>query len=141
MQHRDGGIVQSLEVREGQHVKAGQILIRLKGQVAATERALAGSVIDLQAQRARLEADIRGSAIQWPASFANATGDDANLVARAKQLQLAQRNARSNSLASNRARPPPAGSGGRQPDHRLHRPVGRQPPAARFAGTAAQEHA
>lgn len=104
VQHRDGGYVEQLNVREGQHVVAGQILIRLKGaEVAATERALAGSVIDLQAQRARLEADIRGAPIAWPASFATATGDDAALVQRAKQLQLAQRSARSNSLAANRA--------------------------------------
>lgn len=104
VQHRDGGIVQALDVREGQHVTAGQTLIRLQGaEVAATERALSGSVIDLQAQRARLEADIRGTPIAWPASFSNAIGDDAALIARAKQLQLAQRSARANSLASNRA--------------------------------------
>lgn len=104
VQHRDGGIVQALDVREGQHVAARQVLIRLQGaEVAATERALAGSVIDLQAQRARLEADIRGTAIQWPTSFATATGDDAVIVTRAKQLQLAQKSARANSLASNRA--------------------------------------
>lgn len=104
VQHRDGGIVQKLEVREGQHVKAGQILIQLQGaEVASTERALAGSVIDLQAQRARLEADIRGTAIAWPASFAAAMGDDKVLVDRAKQLQIAQRAARSSSLAANRA--------------------------------------
>jgi HlyD family type I secretion membrane fusion protein len=104
VQHRDGGIVQALDVREGQHVKDGQVLIRLQGaEVAATERALAGSVIDLQAQRARLEADIRGGAIQWPATFAQATGDDVQLVDRAKRIQLAQVNARGNSLASNRA--------------------------------------
>ncbi|VWX53336.1 HlyD family type I secretion periplasmic adaptor subunit [Novosphingobium sp. 9U] len=104
VQHRDGGIIQQLDVREGQHVQAGQILIRLQGaEVAATERALAGSVIDLQAQRARLEADIRGTPIAWPASFAAATGDDRALVERAKQLQIAQRAARSSSLAANRA--------------------------------------
>lgn len=104
VQHRDGGIIQQLDVREGQHVQAGQILIRLQGaEVAATERALASSVIDLQAQRARLEADIRGTSIAWPASFATATGDDKVLIERAKQLQIAQRAARSSSLAANRA--------------------------------------
>lgn len=104
VQHRDGGIVQKLDVREGQHVNAGQILIQLQGaEVAATERALAGSVIDLQAQRARLEADIRGTAIAWPASFATATSEDKDLIERAKQLQIAQRSARSSSLAANRA--------------------------------------
>lgn len=104
VQHRDGGIVQELDVREGMSVKAGQILVRLQGaEVAATERALAGSVIDLQAQRARLESEIRGEPIQWPASFASATGDDRRLVERAISLQGAQRNARQQALAANRA--------------------------------------
>lgn len=104
VQHRDGGIVQALDVREGQHVNAGQVLIRLQGaEVAATERALAGSVIDLEAQRARLEAEIRGGPIQWPATFAQATGDDLALVRRAQDLQLGQRTARLNSLNSGRA--------------------------------------
>ena len=104
VQHRDGGIVQELDVREGQHVRAGQVLIRLQGaEVAATERALAGNVIDLQAQRARLEADVRGGPIQWPDSFAKATGEDRQLTDRAMKLQLAQRGVRSNLLASNRS--------------------------------------
>ena len=104
VQHRDGGIVQSMSVREGQHVAAGQILFRLQGaEVAATERALAGSVIDLQAQRARLEAEVRGGPIQWPASVAQAQGDDRALVQRAISLQTAQRNARAGSLAASRA--------------------------------------
>ncbi|MEN2749024.1 HlyD family type I secretion periplasmic adaptor subunit [Sphingomonas sp. T9W2] len=104
VQHRDGGYIEHLDVREGQHVKQGQVIIRLRGaEVQATERALAGSVIDLQAQRARLESEIRGTPIQWPASFAQATGDDRVLVERAKTLQLAQQNARNNALAANRA--------------------------------------
>lgn len=104
VQHREGGIVDAMSVREGQHVTAGTVLFRLKGaEVAATERALAATVIDLQAQRARLESDVRGTPIAWPASFATATGDDKALVQRAMQLQLSQRSARSASLASSQA--------------------------------------
>lgn len=104
VQHRDGGIIAAIDVREGMTVKSGQVLIRLEGaEVEATERALAGSVIDLQAQRARLEAEIRGGAIQWPASFAAATGADRELVERSMRLQNAQRSARQGALASNRA--------------------------------------
>ncbi|KQM96817.1 HlyD family type I secretion periplasmic adaptor subunit [Sphingomonas sp. Leaf25] len=104
VQHRDGGIVRAMAVRDGQHVRAGELLFRLEGaEVAATERALAASVIDLQAQRARLEADVRGTAIQWPAEFARATGDDLRLVERAKSLQLAQAAARASALAANGA--------------------------------------
>ncbi|SUJ34351.1 Type I secretion system membrane fusion protein PrsE [Sphingomonas paucimobilis] len=101
MQHRDGGIVKAMLVRDGEHVRAGQILFRLEGaEVAASERALAASVIDLQAQRARLEAEIAGHAIVWPADFATATGDDRRLVERAKALQLAQLRSRNAALAA-----------------------------------------
>lgn len=104
VQHREGGIVEALAVRDGQHVRAGAILFRLQGaEVTASERALAASVIDLQAQRARLEADVRGGAILWPAEFAAATGDDRRLVERAKALQVAQRAARASALAANGA--------------------------------------
>lgn len=104
VQHREGGNIVELKVREGQHVKAGQILIRLSGsEVAATERALKGSVTDLQAQKARLEADIRGGAIIWPEEFRTATGNDRPLVDRAMQLQVAQRATRQNLLASTRS--------------------------------------
>ncbi len=104
VQHRDGGTVRAMHVREGQHVRAGEVLFELDGnEAAATERALANTVIDLQAQRARLEADVTGGAIRWPDSFATATGDDRRLVERAKALQLAQRSARSGSLAASDA--------------------------------------
>ncbi|MCP3733940.1 HlyD family type I secretion periplasmic adaptor subunit [Sphingomonas sp. RP10(2022)] len=104
VQHREGGIVAALAVRDGAHVKAGDVLFRLEGaEVTAGERALAASVIDLQAQRARLEADVRGGAILWPADFATATGDDRRLVDRAKTLQVAQRSARAAALAANGA--------------------------------------
>lgn len=104
VQHREGGIVAAMDVRDGDHVRAGAILFRLQGaEVAASERALAASVIDLQAQRARLEADVRGGAIVWPAEFATATGDDRRLVDRAKALQVAQGAARASALAANGA--------------------------------------
>lgn len=104
VQHRDGGIVRAMNVRDGQHVVAGQLLFRLDGgEVAATERALAASVIDLQAQRARLEADVRGGPIRWPDEFARATGDDRRLVERARSLQSAQAAARAAALAANGA--------------------------------------
>lgn len=104
VQHRDGGIVKTMAVRDGQHVAAGTILFRLEGaEVQASERALAASVIDLQAQRARLEADVRGGPIVWPASFATALPEDRPLIARARSLQIAQRSARAGALAANSA--------------------------------------
>ncbi len=101
VQHRDGGIVKAMAVRDGDHVTAGQVLFRLEGaEVAASERALAASVIDLLAQRARLEAEVAGRAIVWPAEIANETGDDRRLIARAQSLQLAQLRSRDASLAA-----------------------------------------
>lgn len=101
VQHRDGGIVKAMAVRDGDHVTAGQVLFRLEGaEVAASERALAASVIDLLAQRARLEAEVAGRAIVWPAEFATATGDDRRLITRAQSLQLAQLRSRGASLAA-----------------------------------------
>lgn len=104
VQHRDGGVVEALDVQDGQHVQHGQILIRLvAAEVAAQERAYANTVIDLQAQKARLEAEINGTAIQWPADFAKMSAEDQPLAERAMLLQQRQLAARRNSLASSRA--------------------------------------
>ena len=71
VQHRDGGIVSAIHVREGQKVRAGQVLIELKGdEVRAQERALASQMLNLLAQRHRLEVEQVGAAsIRWPAAF------------------------------------------------------------------------
>ena len=71
VQHRDGGIVAAIHVREGQEVHAGDVLIELKGdEVRAQERALASQMLNLLAQRHRLEAEQLGAlSIQWPTSF------------------------------------------------------------------------
>jgi HlyD family secretion protein len=71
VQHRDGGIVAAIHVREGQQVRAGDVLIELKGdEVRAQEQALASQMLNLLAQRHRLQAEQIGSpTIQWPASF------------------------------------------------------------------------
>ena len=74
VQHRDGGVVAEIAVREGASVKQGQILIRLAGaEVRAQERALAGQTITLLAQRARLQAEASGRGrIIAPPEFADA---------------------------------------------------------------------
>ncbi|MBJ6120873.1 HlyD family type I secretion periplasmic adaptor subunit [Sphingomonas mollis] len=95
VQNRNGGNVEAIAVREGQHVRAGQVLVRLSAaEAVAGERALASTVIDLQAQRARLQAEIEGGSIRWPAEFAVANVADRMLIERAQRLQLAQQRAR-----------------------------------------------
>ncbi len=58
VQHPDGGVVESIEVDEGDTVDAGQVLLRLdatalRSQLAITENQL----FELQARRGRLEAE------------------------------------------------------------------------------------
>ena len=61
----------SIKVKEGQHVAKGQVLIELAGaEVRAEERALATQTINLEAEKARLEAEQSGlGSISWPAYF------------------------------------------------------------------------
>lgn len=98
VQHRIGGTIAKLNVREGQTVHAGDILIELAGaEVEANERSLAAQVIDLYAERARLQAEIAGAAtIERPMEFATLSPEDRAMADEAMHLQERQ-------LASNRA--------------------------------------
>ncbi|HWU03908.1 MAG TPA: HlyD family type I secretion periplasmic adaptor subunit [Novosphingobium sp.] len=72
VQHRNGGTVQALYVREGQQVKAGEVLIQLAGaEVEANEKSLAAQVIDLTSERARLQSQLIGrTTMTRPPEFA-----------------------------------------------------------------------
>lgn len=101
VQHRDGGVVAALHVREGQHVQAGDILIELAGaEVAANERALAAQAIGLQAERARLLAERAGAAIAAPPEFATLSADDRRLADEAMRLQAGLLASRRGALSS-----------------------------------------
>ncbi len=101
VQHRDGGTVGQLLVREGQHVAANQLLVSLAApEVEAQERALAESVIGLEAQQARLEAEVTGGPVRWPAAFTGYTGRDALIAERARAVQSGQLSARGGMLAA-----------------------------------------
>ncbi|GAA4016074.1 HlyD family type I secretion periplasmic adaptor subunit [Sphingomonas swuensis] len=78
VQHRDGGVVGQIMVREGQRVERGQILMRLAGsEVRAQERSLSAQAISLLAQRARIRAEQMGSGtIAVPAEFAQLTSPE-----------------------------------------------------------------
>lgn len=78
VQHRDGGIVAAILVKEGQAVRQGEVLIRLAAPaVAAQERVLASQAIWLIAQRARLRAEQAGTGMEVPVEFRNLTGTTA----------------------------------------------------------------
>lgn len=96
VQHRDGGVVRELLVKEGDTVRQGQVLLRVStGELTATERGVAGQVYALLAQRARLvaERDRLGS-IPTPQEFAGLDADDAALAQESLRIQQAQFNAR-----------------------------------------------
>ncbi len=58
VQHPDGGVVAAIEVKDGQVVAAGDILLRLDGSVLRSELAIVeGQLFEMLAQRARLEAE------------------------------------------------------------------------------------
>ncbi len=89
VQHRDGGVVASIMVAEGRRVGKGDTLIELAGaEVRAQERALAAQMVNYQAQRARLSAELAGAAsITWPAEFASATGARKEAIDEAIRVQ------------------------------------------------------
>ena len=102
VQHRDGGVVAAIKVAEGRQVDKGDLLIELAGaEVRAQERALAAQMINYQAQRARLEAELSGAgAIKWPAEFSTATGARRAEIDEAIRVQSNEFRARRSSLAA-----------------------------------------
>jgi HlyD family secretion protein len=96
VQHREGGVVSALHVKEGDTVQRGQILLTLSsGELRATERGVAGQVFALLAQRARLIAERDGlGAIPPPQEFANLPPEDAALARESLRIQQLQFRAR-----------------------------------------------
>ncbi len=78
VQHRDGGIVSAINIKEGDRVEQGQVLIELGSpELVAQEQALLSQVVDLQMQRARLTAEQSGArTLQRPAEWATLTPED-----------------------------------------------------------------
>lgn len=104
VQHREGGVVGAIMVKEGERVRRGDVLISLAAaDVQAQERALAGQAYRLLAQRARLEAEQDGrSTVPIPTEFATLARGDEPLAMRALRLQQVELNARAATLAAQR---------------------------------------
>lgn len=104
VQHREGGVVSQILVKEGATVERGQVLMRLAGaDVRAQERALASQAIALLAQRARLQAEQAGrTSITRPAEFAQLAVEDRAAAAEALRLQQTQLRTRAAVLAAQR---------------------------------------
>ncbi len=100
VQHRDGGTVTAVYVVEGATVTKGQMLVEIgAGEIRANERGLAGQVLTLLAQRARLvaERDRQGS-IVYPPEFVNLSAEDRIIALDVMNLQQLQFQARRDSI-------------------------------------------
>jgi HlyD family type I secretion membrane fusion protein len=102
VQHREGGVVTAINVREGQQVKAGDVLVEMAApDLRAQERALTSEYLTMLAQRARLMAERTGQRdFAPPAEFASLSAEDQALAAQAMNLQRAQLQARLASMSA-----------------------------------------
>jgi HlyD family secretion protein len=102
VQHRDGGVVTAIHVREGESVSAGEVLVEMAApDLTANERALTSDYLTLLAQRARLTAERIGSGrITTPPEFNGLNPQDQALARQAMQLQQAQFRARSAAMGA-----------------------------------------
>ncbi len=104
VQHRDGGIVLALNVSEGQFVRQGDLLVTISAsEMIAAERGMAGELVNLYAQRARLQAERDGAALRRPAEFSALVPEDRALAEEALHGQRLLLNARREALGSEQA--------------------------------------
>ncbi|MBZ9847269.1 HlyD family type I secretion periplasmic adaptor subunit [Mesorhizobium sp. CA14] len=89
VQHSTGGIVAEIDARDGDHVKAGDLLLRLDRTVPAANLGVVSKALDqLAARKARLDSERRGSdAIIFPNDLLDRVADPdvAEAVAGEKQ--------------------------------------------------------
>ena len=104
VQHREGGVISEILVKEGDRVQRGQVVIRLAGaDVRAQERALSSQAIGLLAQRARLNAEQAGRGfITPPPEFRDLGPEDRAQAADAMRIQQAQLRTRAAVLSAQR---------------------------------------
>jgi HlyD family secretion protein len=102
VQHKEGGIVTAIHVREGDHVRAGQVLVELAApELQAEERSLTSDYLSLLAARARLLAERAGQRdFAPPPEFAALPAVDRQLAQQALDLQRSQMRARASSLTA-----------------------------------------
>jgi len=103
VQHPTGGIVGELLVRDGDHVKAGDVVVRLDGTIARANAAVAARSLDeLRARQARLQAELDDSAeIGFPEELSGRSSDAtlSRVLAGEQRLFQARRAARAGQKA------------------------------------------
>jgi HlyD family type I secretion membrane fusion protein len=102
VQHRDGGVITAIKIREGQHVEAGQVLIELSApELRASERGLTSDYLTLLAERSRLLAERSGQRdFAPPPEFASLSPDDRPIAAQVMALQRSEMRARSGAISA-----------------------------------------
>lgn len=82
VQHPDGGVVETVAVREGQAVAAGELLLRLDGSAMQSELDIVETqLFEAMSRRARLEAERDDApAILTPAELADAAARDPDIA-------------------------------------------------------------
>lgn len=90
IQHLQGGIIQDILVRDGDHVKAGQVLVRMNPvQAKAVLDVTQVQYISARATEARLAAELQGkSTVAFPASLSEFRNEPQTVEAMALQNQL-----------------------------------------------------
>jgi len=93
IQHPTGGIVKQIRVKNGDRVKAGDILLRLDDtQTRATLGIIDSQLVELIARKARLAAERDSAAdIAFPAGFEDASEENARIAAGERRLFNAMR--------------------------------------------------
>lgn len=104
VQHRDGGTIAAILVREGETVAKDQLLVEMSaGEVRAEESALAAQLIELTAYRSRLFAEQTGSGqLAEPAEWATLSPERRAEARRVLQRQTAEMSSRRTALNSQR---------------------------------------
>lgn len=102
VQSKDAGVITAIRVREGQHVRAGDVLIELSApELRASERALTSDYLTLLAQRARLLAERAGQRdFAAPAEFATLSPADRVIANQVMQLQRSEMAARGGAVSA-----------------------------------------
>lgn len=108
IQHLDGGIVGAISVKDGDRVKAGQVLMRIDGAAIEANRSIVENrLVEVHARAARLRAERDGApAITWPEYLTQRPSASATIAASEGEQKLftARRNAQQSQINQLRAR-------------------------------------
>ena len=91
VQHPTGGVVADIRVKDGAHVRAGDVLLELDPTVASADASIVGGAVDaLAARQARLEAERDARPLRWPADLDKRRKDPAVAAAVKDETRLYQ---------------------------------------------------